>query len=327
MKIDFTKMHGAGNDFVFIDGMKERVEITSEQVIALADRHFGIGADGIIVVDPPKNEGSGGYMRYINADGTFAQMCGNGVRCIAKFLVDNEYVDKKLGKVTIDTLSGPKPIDYNLDENGLVHEATVNMGDPILDAPEIPTALANNAVVDRDIHPQFEGVEFVRETPLSTPWGELKVTTVSMGNPHAVIFFEDEAAIRALPDELFAKLDFDKAENRAQAYLNALDLSKIGAYLEAHEAFPEKSNIEFIVPKGNGEFFMRVYERGVGETLACGTGACAVGVAAVLTKRATMGQELPVHVLGGTLYITWMHEGFVRMRGPAEVSFIGTVEI
>lgn len=306
MKREFAKLNGLGNDFVFFDDREDALELSTEQVRRLCDRHFGIGADGVILVRPPVSAGAAAYMHYINSDGTLAQMCGNGVRCFAKYLVDRGIVDAASGRIVVDTMAGPRPITFSVDAKGRMTDATVDMGAPILDAASVPTAAQPNAV-------NADGESFVCDLPVSSPWGTFAFTCVSMGNPHAVCFVEDW---EALPDELFA----DPAEKS----LAGFDVACAGAFFETHELFPEKANIEF-ASVGAKAISMRVFERGCGETLACGTGACATGVAAALTGRA--GRSNDVRLLGGTLRIAWEDDGHVLMTGPARESFAGMVEI
>lgn len=304
MRLEFAKLNGLGNDFVMIDNMDGNISLTPEQVIFLCDRHFGIGGDGVILVDSPRTEGTDAFMNYINSDGTLAQMCGNGVRCFAKFLVDRGLVDINKGMLVAGTLAGPKPIKFHVADD-LMTTAEVDMGDPILNPKEVPTIFEPNAKTP-------DGVEYAADVALDSPWGIFEFTTVSMGNPHAVCFIDD---FNALPDDIFV-LD-DKS-------LSTLNLDMIGPFFEKNEAFPEKANIEFaqVTPDGIN---MRVYERGCGETLACGTGACATNVAAALTNRSTRRND--VNLLGGTLNIDWLDDGRVIMTGPAEQVFTGSVDI
>lgn len=303
----FWKLHGLGNDFVFFDAMRRDIELTADEVAALCDRRCGIGADGVIVVKPSPRAGCAGYMHYINADGTLAQMCGNGVRCFAKFLVDRGYVDSLAGALTADTLSGPKPITFETDRAGLLATATVDMGAPVLRPEAVPCALPANGAT-------AEGVPFAAEIALESPWGPFSFTCVSMGNPHAVCFLDDEA-FAALPEECFT------ASERS---LDTFDVNRVGAFFESHEAFPEKTNVEFAVVEAPDAIAMRVYERGCGETTACGTGACATQVAAHLLGRT--GDEVDVRLLGGTLRIA-LSDGHVIMTGPARESFEGIVDL
>lgn len=298
MIYDFVKIHGAGNDFVFIEDLEDSISLEPGQIERLCDRHFGIGADGVILVKPATAEGCDAFMCYYNSDGTTAQMCGNGVRCFAKYLVDRGIVDASRGYVDVQTLAGPKHIEYELDGAGKLVLASVNMGSPILEPEKVPTTL------------QATKAGAVVESPVDTPFGELKVSCVSMGNPHCVVF---------MPDRGY----FDDPAG--------FDIAKIGSYMETNAVFPEKCNIEFAyVADGGGEgacpeILMRVWERGCGETFACGTGACATGVAAYLSGRS--GRTNDLHLRGGTLHIAYREDGDVIMTGPAEESFTGKVEI
>lgn len=298
MIYDFVKIHGAGNDFVFIEDLGDSISLEPGQVEHLCDRHFGIGADGVILVKPATVEGCDAFMCYYNSDGTTAQMCGNGVRCFAKYLVDRGIVDASRGYVDVQTLAGPKHIEYELDGSGKLVLASVDMGSPILEPGKVPTTLQATK----------EGA--VIESPLDTPFGVMNVSCVSMGNPHCVVF---------MPGRGY----FDDP--------SSFDIAKVGSYMETNEVFPEKCNIEFVyVADGGGdsvcsEILMRVWERGCGETFACGTGACATGVAAYLSGRS--GRTNDLHLRGGTLHIEYREEGNVIMTGPAEESFTGKVEV
>lgn len=303
MELSFVKLHGLGNDFVFVNDMDRSIELTKDQVAWLCDRHFGIGADGVILVRPSERPECAAYMHYINSDGSLAQMCGNGVRCFAKYLVDRGIVAAADRSFVADTLAGPKPISFTVDGEGKLETATVDMGEPILDPALVPVSVQANAVADNGTH-------FARDVAIDSPWGALSFTCVSMGNPHAICFIDD---FSSLPEDLFL------SEQRSLA---SLDLNKIGAFYESNEAFPEKTNVEFAVVGENG-IAMRVFERGCGETLACGTGACATNVAAALTGRSTRENDL--HLRGGVLHILWDERGHVMMTGPAAQSFTGTV--
>ena len=306
MKLDFVKMHGLGNDFVVIDNMDGHIALTADQVAFICDRHFGVGADGVILVEPSSESECAGFMNYINADGTFAQMCGNGVRCFGKFLVDHGYVSADDGKFVAMTRAGKRPIAFQVDALGHLSTATVNMGNPIIIPEEVPTRFSANAESE-------EGIPYGKECPLESPWGTFKFTCISMGNPHAICFIDD---FSALPSELF-----DDPNNRS---LESMNINGVGAFFEKHECFPEKTNVEFCSVAQNG-IHMRVFERGCGETLACGTGACATNVAACLTGRA--GRENDVILRGGTLHLNWTQEGYVLMTGTATASFCGTIEV
>lgn len=289
-KLEFVKLHGAGNDFVFFEDLDDKLSLSEEDVAFVCDRHFGVGADGVIIVKPPTNRENAGFMDYRNADGSIAQMCGNGVRCFAKYVVDHGIVEKNTPLVSVETRAGVKTISYTTDEGGKLLTATVDMGAPILNPQQVPTKLAFNAMSDT-------GEAFVKESPVESPFGTFSFTCVSMGNPHAVTFVED---------------------------CDDFDVDGVGSFFESCNAFPEKANIEFATVKDDG-IHMRVYERGCGETLACGTGACATNVAAYLTDRADRENDLIL--LGGTLHIKYASCGTVLMTGPACESFRGTITL
>ncbi|MGI6217514.1 MAG: diaminopimelate epimerase [Coriobacteriales bacterium] len=295
MKYDFVKIHGAGNDFVFIEDMRDSLSFSQDQIAFICDRHFGVGADGLILVKPAKDDANDAFMDYYNSDGTKAQMCGNGVRCFAKYLVDNGLVDSSSGSLDAETRAGVKHIEYKLDGERRLVLARVDMGLPILEGPKVPTTLPVNS----------DGMVIL--APLDTPFGHFDCTCVSMGNPHCVIFMPDSSYFTDP---------------------GSFDIRGVGPYLECHDVFPEKCNIEFVHVDGMdgdwAQIHMRVWERGDGETLACGTGACAAGVAAYLTGQA--GRKAHVHLLGGTLDIEWREDGHVMMTGPAVESFRGTIE-
>ena len=289
MKYEFSKLHGAGNDFVMIEDMDNRISFTQEEIAHICDRHFGVGADGVIIVKPSPRPECAAYMDYYNSDGTKAQMCGNGVRCFAKFLIDNGIVNKADGTFVADTLAGPKPIDFKLDETGKFIQATVDMGEPIFDPVSIPTTLGGS---DTSFGVVANG------TVLPAHGGELTLTCVSMGNPHAIGFVDNPAEY---------------------------PVETVGPEIETYSVFPEYTNVEFARVKGD-TIEMRVWERGCGETLACGTGACATAVAAHVTGRAP--RKVNVELRGGTLNIDWREEdGHVYLTGPAQQSFAGTFEI
>lgn len=303
MKIQFEKYNGLGNDFVFIDGMKTEIDLSCEQVARICDRHFGIGADGVIVVK--KADGADGYMHYINSDGSLAQMCGNGVRCFAKYLVDHRVVDPAEGSLVAMTLAGPRSVEFQTDDDDWLTLATVEMGRPVLSPAQVPCLLPSVPCGEHDA--------VALSVPIDSPWGPFAFTAVSMGNPHAVCFVDDWGA---LDDRLFS-------DSRAKS-LDTLRIDELGAWYESHSMFPEKTNVEF-AEVADGEIKMRVYERGCGETLACGTGACATAVAGFLTGRT--GRDSVVSLRGGDLRIAWGQDGIVRMMGPAEFSFSGLIEL
>lgn len=275
----FTKMHGAGNDYIYVNGFEETIKDRNAFSIKVSDRHFGIGSDGLIVVDP--SEVADCKMDMYNADGSQGKMCGNGVRCVAKFVYDNGIVNKE--DIAIETLSGIKYIKVTV-KDGKVVAARVNMGKPILKADEIPT--------------KFEG-ETVVSQKLSIGEKDYDVTCVSMGNPHCILYVDD---------------------------VKTLDLEKIGPDFENHEMFPDRINTEFIHIISDTEFDMRVWERGSGETLACGTGACAATVASVLNGYCKRNTDIKVNLIGGTLTVNWTDGGDVYMTGPAETVCTGEID-
>ena len=275
----FTKMHGAGNDYIYVNGFEETIKDRNKFSIKVSDRHFGIGSDGLIVVDP--SEVADCKMDMYNADGSQGKMCGNGVRCVAKFVYDNGIVNKE--DIAIETLSGIKYIKVTV-KDGKVVAARVNMGKPILKADEIPT--------------KFEG-ETVISQKLSISENDYDVTCVSMGNPHCILYVDD---------------------------VKTLDLEKIGPDFENHEMFPDRINTEFIHIISDTEFDMRVWERGSGETLACGTGACAATVASVLNGYCKRNTDIKVNLIGGTLTVNWTDGGDVYMTGPAETVCTGEID-
>jgi diaminopimelate epimerase len=271
----FTKMQGLGNDYIYINCMESTPENLPQLAISMSDRHFGIGADGIILILP--SEIADFKMRIFNADGSEAKMCGNGSRCVAKYVYDNGLTNKT--EVSLETLSGIKILKLHLKDN-LVDTVTVDMGEPELYCPNIPV------VYDKDK---------MTDALIATSRGDVKITAVSMGNPHGVVFV-------------------DKMEN--------VDVHGLGRELEIHSIWPDRANIEFIEVISPNEIKMRVWERGSGETLACGTGSCASVVAAALTGRTN--RKVTVHLLGGDLNIEWAENNHVYMTGPARTVCHGT---
>lgn len=290
MQLEFAKLNGAGNDFIMVDDLKDEITLSPEQVIEICDRHFGVGGDGVILVKPSPREECAAYMDYYNSDGTKAQMCGNGVRCFAKFLVDRKIVDPAAGSFVADTLAGPRPISFTLDDEGLLKAATVNMGEPILVPTDVPCTLAANS----DAGAAVDQLVTVRA-------GAYRFTAVSMGNPHAVTFVDDPLSF---------------------------PLEVVGTQVECAAEFPEKTNVEFAsVDASTNTITMRVWERGCGETLACGTGACATAVAAILNKKID-AREADLKLLGGTLHIKWDEsDNHVYMKGPAAQYFTGVLTV
>lgn len=286
----FTKMEGAGNDYIYFDCMSDTTGEMQEKIIPyiekLSDRHFGIGGDGVVLICPSKVADA--RMRMYNIDGSEGKMCGNATRCIGKFLYDNGYV--KDTTCTLETLSGIKIINLKL-ENGKVVGATVNMGKQITNPKDIPM----NLELIKDGYK-----DLVVAMPYVIDGREYAITGVSMGNPHNIIFMDENV------------LD--------------LDLEKMGPKFENDPIFPERVNTEFINVIGPNELRMRVWERGSGETLACGTGSCAVGVAAILNKKVDPNKPILIHLIGGDLTIEVKEDG-VFMTGPAAVAFTGEVDI
>ncbi|MGI0495415.1 diaminopimelate epimerase [Alkalinema pantanalense CENA528] len=279
MNLQFSKYHGLGNDFILVDNRHSTDPIlTPEQAEKLCDRHFGIGADGVIFALPGQN-GTDYTMRIFNSDGSEPEMCGNGIRCMARFLADLEG-DAARSIYTIHTLAGL--ITPKLEADGQI---TVDMGKPRLLAGEIPTTLAAAEAQAMAV-------------PLEVAGQTWAVTTVSMGNPHCITFVEDVAAI---------------------------DLEKVGPQFEYHSVFPQRTNTEFIEVVDRGYLKMRVWERGAGITLACGTGACASLVAAVLNDKSD--RKATIELPGGPLQIEWAADDRIFMTGPAERVFIGEVAI
>ncbi|MGN0244126.1 MAG: diaminopimelate epimerase [Lachnospiraceae bacterium] len=275
----FTKMHGLGNDYVYVDCTEKTLEHPEQVAIVVSDRHFGIGSDGLILIEP--SEKADFFMSMYNADGSRGEMCGNGIRCVAKYVYDNGLTDKT--RISIDTLVGIKYIDVSV-ENGKVVSATVDMGEPILKPEMIPVVSDSDIFVNE----QVEANDTVYH-----------MTCVSMGNPHGVIFADD---VMNLP------------------------LEKIGPALEHHPIFPKRANIEFVEVMDEKTVRMRVWERGSGETMACGTGSCATVVACALNH--VTGDEVTVKLLGGDLQIRWNREdNHVYMTGPATTVFEGNIDL
>lgn len=279
MKLCFTKMHGCGNDYIYIDGFQYDIKNPGELSKKLSDRHFSVGGDGVIIIGP--SDKADAFMHMYNADGSEGKMCGNGVRCTAKFVHDNFLPDKDV--INIETLSGVKKIELK-KENEVVTGGTVDMGKAEFDCAKIP-ALFEDGGVQKSLY--IDDCEY-------------KIIPVSMGNPHAVIFMDD---------------DFD---------IDRFEIEKIGPKFEKNPAFPEGVNTEFVKVISPDTFKMRVWERGSGETLACGTGACAVGSAAVKMGIADEGKDLKVILPGGELIINYTPER-VLLTGGAVTAFTGEV--
>ncbi len=273
----FTKMEGLGNDYVYVNCFRETVDNPSEVAKKVSDRHFGIGSDGLILIRP--SEVADFRMDMYNADGSQAEMCGNGIRCVAKYVYDYGLTDKT--SISIETLAGIKYLDLQVTD-GKVSLITVNMGSPELVPDKIPVISDSKCVVDE---------------PIEVGGTTYKMTCVSMGNPHCIVFVEDTASF---------------------------PLETVGPLFENHERFPKRVNTEFIQLLDRKTVNMRVWERGSGETLACGTGACASAVACILNGLTE--DEITLHLLGGDLIVRWdQEENLVYMTGPARVVFDGEI--
>lgn len=275
----FTKMQGIGNDYVYVNCFKEQVENPSQVAVKVSDRHFGVGSDGLILIKP--SDVADFEMEMYNADGSQGAMCGNGIRCVAKYVYDYHLTDKT--SISVNTKSGIKYLDLTV-ENGKVKEVKVNMGAPVLKAAEIPMIYSKEQVIAQ---------------PLNINQNVYEVTAVSMGNPHVIVYMND---------------------------VKNLKIEEVGPYFEKSSVFPESVNTEFVRVIDRNTVEMRVWERGSGETLACGTGACAVAVACVLNGYTE--EQVTVKLLGGDLKIFWDREAnLVYMTGPAEVVFDGEIQI
>lgn len=279
MKRSFVKMHGCGNDYIYFDCMEQPLEHPEAWAVRLSDRHKGIGGDGLVMILPA--EGADGRMRMFNADGSEGKMCGNAIRCVGKYLYDKGYAKKE--QLCIQTLSGPKTLHMTV-ENGQAVAAKVDMGPAEFSAKRIPVALPMDRVIDQAV---------------TIGGKQTRITCVSMGNPHCVVFVED---------------------------VETLPITKIGPKFEQSPLFPERVNTEFIQVLGPRELKMRVWERGSGETMACGTGACAAVAAAVQNGRCPQNQAVTVHLKGGDLSVVYT-EHTVTMEGAAELAFTGEVEM
>lgn len=272
----FTKMQGIGNDYVYVNCLQETIENPSELAKKISDRHYGVGSDGLIMINP--SDKADFEMEMYNADGSRGEMCGNGIRCVAKYVYDYGLTDKT--SISVETLAGIKYLDLTV-EDGKVVLVKVDMGKPMLRPEEVPVVSEKEEVIDE---------------PITVDGQEYRMTCVSMGNPHAVVFIDQD--VKEFP------------------------LETVGVKLENHERFPKRVNTEFVNVLDRHTAQMRVWERGSGETLACGTGACAVAVACALNGLTE--DEVTVKLLGGDLQIKWDREkNTVYMTGPAEVVFDG----
>ncbi len=273
----FTKMQGLGNDYVYVNCFEEKIDNPVETAIKVSNRNFGIGSDGLIMINPSKVADC--EMEMYNADGSRSEMCGNGIRCVGKYVYD--YGIAKKPRISVETLAGIKYLDFTI-ENDKVKLVKVDMGSPELVPANIPVVAEGDTCIDEPI--VVDGVEY-------------RMTCVSMGNPHAVVYIDD---------------------------VKGLDIEKVGPKFENHERFPRRVNTEFVRVIDRNTVEMRVWERGSGETLACGTGACAVAVSSILNGYTE--NKVTVKLLGGDLFIEWDREANkVYMTGPAEVSFDGEI--
>ncbi len=272
-------MHGIGNDYVYVNCFEETVEDPVQTAILVSDRHFGIGSDGLILIKP--SDVADGKMEMYNADGSQGAMCGNGIRCVAKYMYDYGITDKT--SISVETKSGIKYLELTV-KDGKVDTVRVNMGSPILVPSEIPVVSDQERVIDQ---------------PVEVGGKEWKITCVSMGNPHAITYMDD---------------------------VKNLEIEKIGPLFENHAIFPDRVNTEFVHVLDRHTVEMRVWERGSGETMACGTGACAVAVASILNGLTE--DEVTVKLLGGDLKIFWdRKENKVYMTGSATTVFDGVIEL
>ena len=275
----FTKMQGLGNDYVYVNCFKETIENPPEMAKKVSNRNFGIGSDGLIMINP--SDVADFEMEMYNADGSRSEMCGNGIRCVGKYVYDYGLTEKE--HISVETLAGIKYLDLTV-EDGKVKLVKVDMGSPELVPENIPIVADGNRVIDE---------------PINVNGTEYRMTGVSMGNPHAVVYVED---------------------------VKGLDIETIGPAFENHERFPNRVNTEFVKVLDRNTVEMLVWERGSGETMACGTGACAVAVACILNGFTE--DKVTVKLLGGDLQIEWDKEADkIYMTGPAEVSFDGEINL
>jgi len=277
----FTKMHGTGNDYIYVNGFEEKVDNPPTLAIQLSDRHKGIGSDGLVLILP--SDTCDFKMQMFNSDGSESEMCGNASRCIGKYVYDNGLTSKK--EITLETLAGEKTLHLFVNQANKVDKVTVDMGIPVLDGTLIPTTFEQATIINQPIF-LVDNLNF-------------NITCVSMGNPHTVIFVDN---------------------------VSQIDLPKIGPKIENADFFPNRTNTEFVEKISNNYLKMRVWERGAGETMACGTGACATVVAAVL--NGLTNRKCTVQLLGGNLEIEWRESNnHVYMTGNAVTVFTGEVQI
>lgn len=287
-KVHFTKMEGIGNDYVYIDATQDDLRLSPEQISKLSDRNFGIGGDGVIFIRSSK---AGDFqMDMYNADGSSSEMCGNGIRCVGKFVYDHGLTNKKQPK--IETGAGVLELDLQVGGSGKVEQVSVDMGKPILVPSLIPVKWENeNPILEQPL-------SFLSKLPGYSSYN-LKFSAVSMGNPHCIIYVED-------PDQF--------------------PVREIGPLIENHtELFPRRVNVEFVSLRGKDHLYQRTWERGAGETLACGTGACSVMTASHLNGKT--GKDVRIDLRGGSLRVQWLESGHAVMTGPATEVFSGVVEV
>lgn len=277
----FTKMHGIGNDYIYVNSFEEKIENPNELSIRLSDRHKGIGSDGLVLILP--SFVADFRMQMFNADGSEGEMCGNAARCVGKYVYEKGLTDKT--ELTLETLAGIKKLKLFLNDNQKVEKVTVDMGEPFLEAEQIPVLFQESPVVNEPV--DFgNGINYA-------------ITCVSMGNPHAVIFTDN---------------------------IDQLDIKTIGSVIENSSIFPKRTNVEFVEKNSQNILKMRVWERGSGETMACGTGACAAVVAGVLNGISS--RKTTVKLLGGELEIEWNdRNNHVYLTGPAETVFEGEIDL
>ena len=278
--LNFTKMTGLGNDYIYVNCMENNLKNIPELAKSLSDRHFGIGADGLILIDKTDNNKADFKMRIFNSDGSEAEMCGNGIRCAAKFIHDNELCDSD--KISIETLSGIKRVKLIEGLTGEYDGAIVDMGEPIFQDKNIPYNIyeAFNKDLDLDVNGE-----------------KMRFTVVSMGNPHAITFVEN---------------------------LDNIDIEKVGSSVENNPIFPNRTNVEFVQIIDKNKIKVRVWERGVGETFACGTGACAAMVASGINGYTD--ESVTVELAGGELKVEWGKDNHIYMQGPAKTIYEGTIK-
>lgn len=276
----FIKMHGAGNDYIYVDCFIEKIDDPESAAIALSDRHFGIGGDGLVLIMP--SESADIRMRMFNADGSEGRMCGNAIRCVGKYAFEHGYCTKD--EISIETMSGIKYLKLSI-ENGKVKGARVDMGKAILEPKNIPVKCDKERCINQ---------------PLEIAGSKYYITCVSMGNPHAIVYVDN---------------------------VDDIEIEKIGPLFENNEIFPERVNTEFIQVINEKTLKMRVWERGSGETLACGTGACASVASSVLNGKCSYNTDITVILRGGKLIINYNENGTVYMTGPAAKVFEGEVNL